>query len=336
LVRTLRLGLLLLSAIAAADAARYRTTVDVYVDTPDMAVATLTDILLTTDRKVLDACWRKPGTVKVSVVFDKGTVASVDPIGDGGDQKSKTCISEVLRAITLANSTSRVTASFELVGFAGSPPSRPPPPLPKVAASENGNRAILDNIIDRNPSTTLGKFTGLRGNTTISAGAGQGGGAAREAGGSGSGEGTFASKGMTAPGRSSGSPPRAVKIDLGEPPTGTFHERTVEDIQHVVSARAGVLRACYQKELNRTPGIAGKVVVRFLIQPDGTVSPGLMDTATTMVTAEEIILCIKRNIERLKFRVTTSSSEVSYPFELSAGPDGAPANGADRSRTPPP
>jgi hypothetical protein len=335
-VRTLRLGLLLLPAIAAADVARYRTTLDVYVDTPDMTAAILTDILLTTDRKTLDACWRKPGTVKVNVVFDKGTVASVDPIGDGGDRNSKTCISEVLRAITLANSTSRVTATFELVGFAGSPPSRPPPPLPKVAASENGQRAILDSIIDRNLSTTPGKFTGLRGDTSISSGGEHGTGAAREAGDSGSVEGTFVSKGMTAPGRSSGSPPRAVKIDLGQPPTGTFHERTVDEIRHVVIARAGVLRACYQKELNRTPGIAGKVVVRFSIQPDGSVSPGLMDTATTMLTAEEVILCIKRNIDHLKFRVTTSPSEVSYPFEFSAGSDGAPPNGADRSRTPPP
>src|SRR5262249_18435195 len=38
-----------------------------------------------------------------------------------------------------------------------------PPEPPKVALFEDKNRKVLDNIIDRNLSTGLGKFTGVKG-----------------------------------------------------------------------------------------------------------------------------------------------------------------------------
>ena len=86
-----------------------------------------------------------------------------------------------------------------------------------------------------------------------------------------------------------------------------------------VKARAGVFRACYQKELNRTPDIAGKLVVKFSIPPDGTVSRVLIDAGKTTLASVPVVECIKQNILRLKFPAKGTGSEVVYPFVFSAG-----------------
>ena len=57
---------------------------------------------------------------------------------------------------------------------------------------------------------------------------------------------------------------KEVKVSLADP-EGDFGGLTAEEINRVVKARAGVFRACYQHELNRSPGIGGKLVVHFVI-----------------------------------------------------------------------
>ena len=56
-----------------------------------------------------------------------------------------------------------------------------------------------------------------------------------------------------------------------EDATGDFGGLSKEEIDRIVKARAGVFRACYQKELNRSPGIGGKLVIHFVIASDGSV-----------------------------------------------------------------
>lgn len=312
-MRTLVLGLLLLlPAVAAADEARYRTTLDARIDDPDgkVTVANLTDTVRTADGTSLDACWKKPGTMTVKIVFDKSRVAAMEASGNG-DRDAEVCVARVLRAISLPNSEGRVAATIELVGVAR--------PL-KVMFLGTKNRKVLDRIIDQNLSTSLGKFTGIPGRGPgTGLGVGTGTGSTRGTGG-GSVSGDFvAGKGSIEARTPPGATVREVKVDVRQRPLGDLNERTSEEIHRVIGARLGIFRACYQKELNRTPGIAGKVVVKVSIQPDGSVSRVLVDTAKTTLPSESVIACIKSNMARLMFPAKGTSSEVSYPFVFSTG-----------------
>ena len=89
-----------------------------------------------------------------------------------------------------------------------------------------------------------------------------------------------------------------------------------EAINRVMRAHAGVFRACYQKELNRDPKLAGKVVMRFTINPDGATTNVALVTTTLKSPAVET--CLARQIERLKFPAKTLAN-VTYPFLFGQG-----------------
>jgi hypothetical protein len=223
-----------------------------------------------------------------------------------------------------------------------------PPEPPKVQFFEDRNRKILDNIIDRNLATSLSKFTGIKGDTLtkgsmgfgpgqgtgVGAGIGTGTRTGSKKGGNGGGgnvEGDF----VTGPGRidtgtnrpgggncvgtSCGTGPKTIKVGFAEP-SGDFGGLTSEEIDRVVKARAGVFRACYQKELNHTPGIGGKLVIHFKIGGDGTVQAG--NTATSggsTMRNDTVEQCVKSNVNRLKFPAKGGIANVNYPFVFTQG-----------------
>ena len=82
-------------------------------------------------------------------------------------------------------------------------------------------------------------------------------------------------------------------------------------------SRAPLVRQCYQRMLDRTPGIAGTVVVMFSIDPEGTVAP-LLHTARTADIPEEMAGCVRNTVHRLSFQATDAASEVSFPLSFSA------------------
>jgi len=83
-----------------------------------------------------------------------------------------------------------------------------------------------------------------------------------------------------------------------------------------VKARAGVFRACYQKELNRTPGIGGKMIIRFVIGADGVVKSA--SNAGGSFSNDGVESCVKSNIMRLKFPAK-GGANVTYPFLFTQG-----------------
>jgi outer membrane biosynthesis protein TonB len=93
---------------------------------------------------------------------------------------------------------------------------------------------------------------------------------------------------------------------------------TAEEINRVVKARAGVFRACYQKELNRSPGIGGKVVIYFVIGGDGRVQSAKTAGASTMRN-ENVESCVNSNIMRLVFPAKGGLATVNYPFLFQPG-----------------
>jgi len=221
-----------------------------------------------------------------------------------------------------------------------------PPAPPKVALFEDKNRKVLDNIIDRNLATSLDKFTGIKGDevkrgslgfgdgTGTGVGTGVGTGTTRGSnkngsGGGGNAEGDFVSKkgaidtGKERPGGGNcakppcGTSPKEVKVILQDA-EGDFGGLTAEEINRVVKARAGIFRACYQGELNRNPGLGGKLVVAFQIGGDGIVKSAKISGGSSMRN-DNVESCVRSNIMRLKFPAKGGLANVNYPFLFQPG-----------------
>jgi hypothetical protein len=214
-----------------------------------------------------------------------------------------------------------------------------PPAPPAVAFFADKNKKYLDNILDHSFQTQLGKFTGIKGDTltagSIGFGPDHGSGVGACAPGSpctgtkghsnktGSGANGYSdndivtSKGPIDTGKNrpgggncvgpncTGTGPKEVKVGMSDP-SGDFGGLTAEEIDRVVKARAGVFRACYQKELNHTPGIGGMV----------------QSTATaggTSLHNDAVESCVKANVSHLKFPAKGGVANVTYPFVFSQG-----------------
>lgn len=222
-----------------------------------------------------------------------------------------------------------------------------PPAPPKVALFEDKNRKVLDNIIDNNLATNLGKFSGVKGDELKKGGLGFGAGTGTGVGeglngtgttrgsnktgngGGGNVEGDFVSNkgkldtGHERPGGGNcakppcGTTPHEVKVSLSDP-EGDFAGLTAEEINRVVKARAGIFKACYQHELNRSPGLGGKIVVHFVIGGDGVVKSAKTAGASTMRN-DAVESCVTSNIMRLKFPAKGGQANVNYPFLFEPG-----------------
>lgn len=221
-----------------------------------------------------------------------------------------------------------------------------PPAPPKVAFFEDKNRRVLDNIIDHSLDSSLSRFTGIKGDTLkkgdlgfgpgtgTGVGEGNGTGTTRGSkgkgnGGGGDSEGDFVSNkgkidtGKERPGGGNCAKPpcgtgmREVKVSLADP-EGDFGGLTAEEINRVVKARAGVFRACYQHELNRSPGLGGKLVVHFVIGGDGAVKSAKTAGGSSLRN-DDVENCVTSNIMRLKFPAKGGQANVNYPFVFQPG-----------------
>ena len=192
------------------------------------------------------------------------------------------------------------------------------PAMPRVAILTDSNRKVLDRIIDKNLDTSLGKFRG---------GTGKGTGTGTGVGGGGQAEGDFVSSGRIEGGRDgdgpdvvpsgSGSRPRQVTVATGTP-VGDLGGLTADEIDRVMRSRAGVFRACYQKELNRTRGLSGKIVVELAIGPDGAVTSARIKSTT--MKNEAVELCLRSNVMRLRFPAKGVKAVVVYPLVFDNSP----------------
>ncbi len=221
-----------------------------------------------------------------------------------------------------------------------------PPAPPKVALFEGKNVKTIDNIINHNLDTSLSKFTGIKGDTLTRGdlGFGPGGGT-----GVGAGTGTGTTRGSKGHGNGGGGDAQGDfvtnkgKIDTGgnrpgggncaNPPCGTgmkevklttsgpegdFGGLTEEEIKRVIMARAGLFKACYQKELNRNPGLGGTLKMQFVISGDGTVKSARNAGGSTLKN-DEVESCVNSNLMRLKFPAKGGTSNVKWPFVYSQG-----------------
>jgi len=216
---------------------------------------------------------------------------------------------------------------------------------PKVGLMTDANRKTLD-IVDRNLPASLDAYNALQGDAPkvgslgfgdgegTGVGGGRGTGTTRGSKGTGTGgggdsEGDHVSRkgkidtGPERPGGGDckkppcGNQPKEVSIKLSDP-EGDFGGLTAEEIHRVVNARKGIFKACYQTELNRSPGLGGKLVVNFQIGGDGIVKSAKISGSSSLRNAG-VEACVRNNIMRLKFPAKGGLANVNYPFLLQPG-----------------
>jgi hypothetical protein len=294
-MRSFVLAILLLPALAVGEPTKLDTTVTVRVDDDNKALAaTFKEQLALKQGTRADACWHKAGRAHAKLGFDDGKVTSV-AIDQLDEKTAKDCITKVLKAIVLANAHGHSTADVLL------------------EAGDNldsRSRKALDRVLDSQLTANLSKFQGIKGEP---AGSGPGTGVGTGTGGGGTADGEFVSGGRVAGG------PNEPKVTVGpfdSSKPAADGELSSDDINRVMRARAGVFRACYQKELARAPKLAGKVVVLFKIRPEGTVATAKVETTTLKSAAVES--CLLSQIMRLRFPAKAEAT-VHYPLVFALG-----------------
>lgn len=91
-----------------------------------------------------------------------------------------------------------------------------------------------------------------------------------------------------------------------------------EVIQRIVQQNHGRFRVCYQEGLGRNPGLEGRVRVRFVIDPDGSVVN--LENYGTDLPDPQVLICVLRVFERMTFPEPEGGIvTVTYPLMFSPG-----------------
>jgi outer membrane biosynthesis protein TonB len=92
-----------------------------------------------------------------------------------------------------------------------------------------------------------------------------------------------------------------------------------QQIKRIITERVPQVRACYERELKKSPGLGGKVLVAWTIREDGTVSSPRVSKNTT--GSSRLAPCITKAVARWRFPESSSTSDVEYPFVFKAKED---------------
>lgn len=109
-----------------------------------------------------------------------------------------------------------------------------------------------------------------------------------------------------------------VPIEIATPPTGPMEgpHLTAKEVDDTVKRRAGIFRACYQRQVNKSAELAGSIVMRWKITAQGDVTNVKRQGGS--LTSQELTDCLTLNIGLLKFPAK-GGANVTYPFVFSLG-----------------
>ncbi|MBX3224045.1 MAG: AgmX/PglI C-terminal domain-containing protein [Labilithrix sp.] len=94
--------------------------------------------------------------------------------------------------------------------------------------------------------------------------------------------------------------------------------RSTKDIQAILVARRDEARACYDKALAAHPGIEGDLDIKFVIDPQGSVSDASVDTTKSQILEPSVGACIIEVIKKIKFAESKGGYETRahYPYNF--------------------
>lgn len=283
--------LVLLSSVAAADPAAFRTIVSVSGDAKAKTLEGSVALALRGEHGLtVDACWNKAARAKARLVIESGAVTTVT-LSTNDDGTARACLVDKLQRLALADVVDKTELAIVLVSH------RP-----------TKNELVLEQAMN----TSLSKLTAIKSPPSGALG-GAGWGKAREGGlrGVDSVDRDFVSKGQPDVAHRAPVPgSTTVKVTFGKPTvSGAL---SIEQVQHVVMARAGIYRACYQRELNRTPSLSGRFVIGFEVAQAGTVSTTKVTPSS--IQSDGLAACLVSNVSRLRFPTASGSTTVTYAF----------------------
>lgn len=91
-----------------------------------------------------------------------------------------------------------------------------------------------------------------------------------------------------------------------------------EQIRRVVMSHIGAVRACYETEAQRNPGLKGGVTVQWQIDPGGNVTSA--SVGGTTLSNPRVEGCIVRQVQKWKFPTSDSPTTVAgFPFKFGVG-----------------
>ncbi|MBL4634173.1 MAG: AgmX/PglI C-terminal domain-containing protein [Kofleriaceae bacterium] len=104
-----------------------------------------------------------------------------------------------------------------------------------------------------------------------------------------------------------------IKMKTGKA-SGNLGGLTAEQIKKVVKTRARAISSCYQRELQRSPSLSGKVVIGWKIDSSGKVSRAKVRSTTLKNGRAED--CMVRQVNSMKFPSPKGggSASVTFPF----------------------
>jgi pSer/pThr/pTyr-binding forkhead associated (FHA) protein len=107
------------------------------------------------------------------------------------------------------------------------------------------------------------------------------------------------------------------KGDMGDPIIMGALDRSLIDA--VIKRKMSQIRYCYQRELQKDPGLGGKLVIKFTIAKDGTVSQA--SPAENTVGSSAVGECVVQRFRSMQFPEPKGGGVVivKYPFIFSPG-----------------
>lgn len=146
-------------------------------------------------------------------------------------------------------------------------------------------------------------------------------------GGGGQGSGGPGGKGSGGPGRGGaggngsgggGGGPGEAQVNAGTAATAGKGGLNAEQIRRVVMGHIGAVRACYESEAQRNPGLKGGVTIEWAIDPSGAVTRA--SVASSSLSNPRVEGCIVRQVQKWKFPTSDSPTTVAgFPFKFGVG-----------------
>ena len=109
-----------------------------------------------------------------------------------------------------------------------------------------------------------------------------------------------------------------AETDLGDPIVLGALDKA--EIDRVIKRHLAQVRYCYQRVLTKEPGVEGKLIIKFVIAKDGSVSSATVKPGSTL-DHPEVGTCVTGRFMRMRFPEPSGGGIVivSYPFVFRAG-----------------
>ncbi|HWO14366.1 MAG TPA: AgmX/PglI C-terminal domain-containing protein [Polyangiaceae bacterium] len=88
--------------------------------------------------------------------------------------------------------------------------------------------------------------------------------------------------------------------------------RVPQGIRRSVRSHYPQIRACYERGLGRHPTLRGRVMLRFVIDRDGTISE--LVVADNQVPDCSVVHCLRETMARVTFSPASVITTVQYPI----------------------